>query len=139
MRFEFDSGSGIEIETMWVSPLKDGHYVVDNIPFYVPSISLGDVVNGAMQHSELVFKSVHQYSGHSTVRLVLFNVDDVSLVSSRLNLLGCDVEISEIRSLLAVDVPPSVAWASVQALLGEFVTAGLADYEESAISRVHVP
>jgi hypothetical protein len=70
LRFRFQNAAGEdETETMWVIKRDDG-YEIDNIPFYVKELALGDVVDakpdasGVLWYSELI-----RPSGHSTIHL----------------------------------------------------------------------
>lgn len=52
IRFSFTDASGnTEIETMWAVTREDG-YELDNIPFYVKELALGDVVSVPRRRTE---------------------------------------------------------------------------------------
>lgn len=39
----FKNNDRIEEEAIWAEKMEDGHYKVDNIPFYAPNLALNDV------------------------------------------------------------------------------------------------
>jgi len=129
----------IEVETMWAIEREDGHEI-DNIPFYVQSIALGDLVaavpgDGGM----LEFSRVTKSSGHSTVRLWFAREEDVSVVREELKRMGCSSEISNLSRLVAVDVPPTVSYAKVKAFLDEGEAAERFEYEEGCLGQEPTP
>lgn len=134
IRFSFTDASGnTEIETMWAVTREDG-YELDNIPFYVKELALGDVVSvsttpeGTLWHSGLV-----RASGHSTVRLWFASEIDVIRVRGELKTLGCPSELSDLPRLVAVDVPPSIAYADVKAYLDQGEAGGTFEYQEACL------
>ena len=140
MIFTFATENGEEIETMWVRAIGDDKYVVDNIPFYVKLISLNDIVGGKKNaEGDLVFDSVVTSGGHSTIRIVVFDQSKVAEVCQTCEGLKCSIEIADNKKLLAVDVPPHISWDHVIGRISSLAEAGLVDYEEASISRVHVP
>lgn len=63
------------VETMWVEALGKDRYRVDNIPFFVKPLAVNDIVRGQRSDpsSDLVlFSSRLEWSGRSTVRIVVF-------------------------------------------------------------------
>jgi len=60
-------------ETLWCVPTKSGTYVVDNIPFFVREISLGDEIEVVKKNEVLQFSRLVKKSRNSTVRVSLRN------------------------------------------------------------------
>lgn len=134
IRFPFTNTTGDdEIETMWALKRDDG-YEIDNIPFYVKEIALGDVVaatpdaDGALWYSELI-----RPSGHSTIRLLFSNVASVGAVRDELRRMGCSSELSDIPRLVAIDVPPSAPYEQVKAFLDRGEAEGRFEYQEACL------
>jgi hypothetical protein len=134
LRFWFENVAGEDdIETMWAIKRDDG-YVLDNIPFYVKELALGDVVDarpdaeGVLWFSELV-----RPSGHSTIRLWFSGDEDRESVREALRRMGCASEVSDLPRLVAVDVPPEVPYEKVKAFLEQGERAGRFEYEEACL------
>jgi hypothetical protein len=49
----------------------------------------------------------------------------------------CQGEISDTKTLIAIDVPPTVRWRDVISDLQRMSSAGILDWEESAIAESH--
>lgn len=127
-----DDGT-FEVESLWAVPVAIG-YRLDNIPFFVRGLAWGDVVSveaepdGGLRYKELVATS-----GHSTVRVLLSFPGDTQRVRDELGALGCSSERWR-NNLIAVDVPPNVAYESVRSYLDIGEKAGLFEYEEGCLA-----
>lgn len=126
---------GHGIESVWAIPLKNGQYKIDNILFYAPEYSLGDIVNVENRNGELFVKSLVSESGHSTIRLIFNNISDVKQTREFLKGLGCDSEISEVPILISVDIPPIVSYSKIKEYLIEGEKMEKWSYEESCIAH----
>jgi hypothetical protein len=104
-------------ENLWAAPIKEKHFRIESIPFFVYGVSLGDIVT-AMPDNEgrLQFGEVVKPSGHKTLRArsgdLLKNEVHRNEVIAHLRKLGSDVEALRSR-LLAIDVPPNVSLEAV--------------------------
>ena len=134
VRFPFEnSEGGSETETLWMIKREAG-YELDNIPFYVQELALGDIVvarpdeSGALWFSELV-----RPSGHSTLHLWFAQEKDVEPVRAALRQMGCPSEVSDLPRLVAVDVPPEVPYQRVKAFLQQGEGAGQFEYQEACL------
>jgi Domain of unknown function (DUF4265) len=124
-----------ELESVWATPVGDG-YQIDNIPFYVREIALGDIVRAEKDDDGMLhFKSLVRPSGHSTVRLWFAKgrEQDVELIRQKLRELGCVSELSDLPRLVAVDIPQSVPYERVRKFLDEVEKTGLLEYEEACL------
>lgn len=140
MRFEVEDDDDLEIETMWVKPVSDSLYEIYNIPFYATGIAYGDIVLGESDPDGMLkFVKVVRGGGHSTVRVFVFSESKVREVCAAFEDLDCQIEISDIKTLLAIDVPPSTEWINVETTLKKLASEGTLDWEEAALSRHHVP
>jgi len=122
-------------EHLWTVPCGAGEYEVDNIPFFATGISSGDVISAHAQDDQLIFDQVVRYGGHSTVRCVVFDVDQKENIQKALARLGCETEGSHMSKLFAVDVPAPVNYAEVISYLEEKEAENLLDYEEASIQH----
>lgn len=120
-------------EHLWARAVGADLYLIDNTPFFVYGISFGDTVKAEPESGLLVYKQTVKRSLHSTLRVMVFREDQVDQLREMLASLGCPTELSHIRGLVAVDVPPAVSFPLVRALLGEGEERGDWEYEESAL------
>lgn len=124
-----------EWESMWAVPLGGGCYRLDSIPFYAVGISSEDVVAATNVDGELLFERLVEEGGHTTVRLLCWNDADVEPVRAALRDLGCASELSDIRGLIAVDVPPAVDYKRVREFLINGTDTDRWDVEESCLAH----
>lgn len=95
------------------------HFKIESVPFYLKSISRGDIVE-ARRREFLEYVRVVRRGGSNTYRLLLKerHHDDPDFTINELKGKGLQVE-QEHGMLLAVDVPPSVDQSAVDAFLIE--------------------
>lgn len=120
------------VETVWAETTANG-FVIANIPFFALGVSEGDIVEIEHANGENIFTGVVSYSGHSTVRIVVFDLSNVDDVCQHLIGLGCLIEKSHIPGLLAVDIPPEVDTDVLRQYLAEGEEAEFFSYEEAAV------
>jgi hypothetical protein len=140
VRFTFENADGApEVETLWAVAEGDG-LKIDNIPFYATGIACGDVVAVRRDDNGLLwFDSLIAPGGHCTVRVLLAREEDVSPLRERLREMGCASEVSDIRRLISVDVPPTVRYADVRQFLDDGEHEGRFEYEEGCLAQPHDP
>lgn len=115
----------VEVESLWASAVDDG-YALDNIPFFVRGVALGDVVSAeAADDGALEFERVVRRGGHSTFRIWLRDQSAAEMRKTidALLALGLGVE-KDFTGLLAVDIPPEVSLDDAEAALFEGVDSG---------------
>lgn len=122
-------------ETLWARASGDGHYTLDNTPFFARGVSSGDVVAAVEQTSgDLVFAGLVAQGGHRTVRIVCDQPEAVARVRDAVARMGCKSEQSHIATLVAVDVPPEVSSLDFLKFLEEAQAAGLLnEWEEGSV------
>lgn len=129
-----DANGEYELESAWAMKVGD-HYKLDNILFYAPEYSWGDVVSVEERSGELYVTGLVKESGHSTVRILFNDQKDVQDVRDQLKKMGCDSEISNMPTLVAVDIPPQVDYATVKEFLEEGMRNEKWGYEESCLAQ----
>jgi hypothetical protein len=148
IRFDLlQDGSGyppVGVEYLWAVPLENGRYRIDNIPFFVLGVSCEDIVNAQEDQTGMLrFVSLASEGGHSTVRLILFDItegdaplsDRTQQLREKLRHLGCPSEQSHIPGLFSVDIPPSVNFIEIRTLLQQGASDDLWDYEEATVAH----
>jgi hypothetical protein len=124
-------------EHLWAIPRGD-RYEIDNVPFFAKGVSAGDLVAAHNDGGQLVFDKVLDFGGHSTVRVVMYDLAQKDAMRNKLTQLGCETEGSHLPKLFAIDVPPTVNYTEVIALLAEKADEEILDYEEASIQhRLH--
>jgi hypothetical protein len=125
-----------DYENLWAVPVGEGLFRIDNIPFFAQSIALGDIVAASPEEGLLRFKGVVQPSGHSTVRLIIYDEPEVPKILEHFNQLGCESERSHIPGLIALDVPTSISWSVIQRELEAGHAQARWDYEEACLGQL---
>ena len=123
------------IETVWAIQIEE-NYKIDNIPFYATSIALNDIVSAEFRNGQLYYTGLVEASGHSVVQIIFFSEADIKSTTDRLIELGCSWEGSHHPTYIAVDIPPSISYASVRAYLDEVAATGALDYKEACLGFV---
>lgn len=127
-----DGGDGIE--SAWATP-EGEFFKLDNILFYAPEYSLGDIVSVENRNGELFVNGLVEESGHSTVRIIFSELMAVGETREYLKNLGCDSEISNIPTLIAVDIPPEVNYKNIKSYLDQGTELSKWGYEEACIAH----
>jgi hypothetical protein len=122
-------------ESVWATETTNGGFIIDNIPFFTRQATYGDVVEVRRMGEELYYVTTRERSGNSLLRVVFFDGHDPSGLRSDLAKLGCSTEQSHLRSLIAVNVPPTVPIDEVRRLLNEGCSKGIWDYEEAILRQ----
>ncbi|HLL05723.1 MAG TPA: DUF4265 domain-containing protein [Myxococcaceae bacterium] len=124
-----------DYENLWVTVAGNGLYRVGNIPFFAMDIALGDLVEAEPDDGLLRFRRVVQPSGHSTMRVIVYDKEEVAAVRELFKAMGCSVEQSHIPGLIALDVPPSISLAQAQQTLAEGESQERWGYEEACLAE----
>jgi hypothetical protein len=122
-------------ETLWAIKVGDGLFKIDNIPFFALGIAVNDIVSAVPEENAFRFKDVAQPSGHSTLRVVVYDAADVPAVRALFKQLGCSTELSHLPRLLAVDVPPSVSLEELKQVLESGRHQDRWGYEEACLAQ----
>ena len=120
-------------EMLWAIPRGGGQFELDNIPFFAKGVASGDLIAVVTQGERLIFDRLLSEGGHSTIRIIMYELSLKDSIREMLRGLGCETEGSHLPSLFAVDVPPSADYQLVVSLLDEKARADILEYEESAL------
>lgn len=119
-------------ERLWCGKEMHG-YRVDNIPFYVPNIALGDLIKVEKVNGELWFEDLIRASGNSVIQLRILTNSSQSDVGRIFEKLGCEWEGSDRADLIAISVPSQIDYAIVEEILVEGDRNGKWDYREACL------
>ena len=120
-------------ESLWGTQHGEDTFIIDNIPFYACGISIGDLVKARDVQGELRFEEVVRYSGHGTVRIIIYDTSEVQTIREELDQLGCSSELSHVSGLIAIDIPPEATFDELHKFLENGEKLGRFDYEEAAV------
>ena len=121
-----------DIESVWAS--ADGEYFrIDNIPFFAIGISDGDVVQATKREDEWWFDRLISPSSQSTIRVLLCDESDISLIRDYAHKMGCKTELNELANLVAIGVPATVRIKQLTNFLERGEQTGRWTYEEFAL------
>jgi hypothetical protein len=124
----------VDWERLWAIPKGDQLYELDNIPFFALDVASADLVAVSENSAgELIFGSVAVSGMHSTIRVIMFDLDAKDATMKTLESLGCQWEGSHLPKLCAIDVPPQVDYELVMDFLNQRAGDGVLDYEEAAV------
>ena len=132
---EYEDEGEIILESVWTTPIGE-YFRIDNIPFYAESIAFGDLVSAKEENGELIFDSLIEASGHSVIQIIFYDKKDVDRVTQDLINLGCEWEGSHIATYIAVDVPPSVPYKTIQAYLDQKTSEEVLGYKEACLGSL---
>jgi hypothetical protein len=126
----------IAAESVWAGVTPENRFVLDNIPFFTREATFEDVVSADEDNEgNLWFSEIRVRSENSLLRVVLFETDRLNELRQQLVDLGCATEWSGAQNLLAINVPGTVALASIQTHLHEKSLLGWLDYEEPILRQ----
>lgn len=126
----------VAVESLWAEPgTKPDEYVIDNVPFFVRDVTVGDTVQVRKEDGHRWFESLVSRSQNSLVRVVFFDRTCVDTVSEQLVALGCSTEYLREHNLMAVSIPITVALTDIQTYLQSEASAGRIDFEEPILRQ----
>ena len=131
----------IVVETLWAEVIDEekGWYKIDNIPFYGAEFSCGDVVLAEYDEEEmcLVYKKVVEYSGNSTVQVVVFEDGfDIESLREEFNELGFSSEKAG-SSYFVLEIPFEKNYNIIYTKLLALQNKGLLEFAEPILSEKH--
>ena len=106
-------------EHLWARRVGDSLFELDNTPFFARGVSYRDLVRAEEAEGMNVFRELVRPSGHSTIRVILFDQGLTGGLRRSLHDLGCASEAGHVPDLIAIDVPPTVNLTDVRKLLDD--------------------
>jgi len=128
-------------ETMWaleIDPEK-GHYQLDSIPFYGPSIATNDVFKATFDESEgfLVYESTVTTSGNSIVLVMITKQGyNKELLRQALKQRHCDSEVLNDR-YFSMEITKAIDYTLIKELLEDYQAKEIINYAEPCLSKKH--
>jgi hypothetical protein len=135
-----DGWPPVASERLWAFHLGDDRYRIDNVPWFVRDLAVGDVVRARLPDADShpVFVEVVERSDHVTIRLVCFRrgplEGDLARALEPFTALGVYGEGASQYGMLALDIGPTAPLPAVVSTLRQGVEDGSWEYEEGRIS-----
>ncbi len=135
-----DGWPPVGAERLWATDLGGGAYRIDNVPWFVRDLAVGDVVRAHAPDagSHPVFREIVERSDHVTVRLICFRngplEGNLARALEPFTALGVYGEGTAQYSMLALDIEPTAPLASIVSTLRHGVAEGWWEYEEGRIT-----
>lgn len=139
-----DGWPPVGTERLWAVPLGEDFCRIDNPPWFVPDLAVGDVVRAASPDpdSHPFFVELVQRSNHVTVRLVCFRAGplegDLARALEPFTELGVYGEGVPNYGMLALDIEPSAPLDQIVSLLRHGSEFGWWEYEEGRITQAWI-
>lgn len=132
----------IVVETIWTEIIdeKKGLYKIDNIPFYGPDFSCGDIVFAEYDEEEerITYRKVVENSGNSTVQIIILNEKiEVENLRNEFKNLGCESEGTG-SNYFVMEVLYEINYNPIFQKLTELEKAEMISFAEPNISEKHI-
>lgn len=140
-RFHSDVLDEETVETMWATIIDKAKrlYKLDSIPFYAPLVASDDIVFAEFDEQEqmLTYRKTVEYSGNSTVQIVLMdNSKDINQIRDLFKELGCVSEkVNEVY--FSMEIPLAVDYKNIKNKLDELEIQGTIGYAEPCLASGH--
>jgi hypothetical protein len=137
-----DGWPPVSSEDVWGVAVSEDMIRVDNIPWFVRDVSVGDLIR-VRPLSAGLYKAVEKiaWSGNCTIRIILLDpgmemrAGGIAEVVAKFDTLGADGEILATYNMAAINIPPSANVREAKMLLIEGEGKGWWTYEEACVGR----
>lgn len=120
-------------ERLWARKLDDDLYEIDNIPFFVRDLSLGDRISvDAAAPGGLVYRGTRERSSNSTIRVFIIREEVRTALFGEIEKSGAEYELGAIPDMVAINIPVNSDVAGLLRYLDEASREKALDYEQAA-------
>lgn len=132
----------IVVETLWTNIIdkSKGLYEIDNIPFYGPEFSCGDIVFAEYDEAEerITFREVVKSSGNSTIQVIILDENiNVENLRNEFKALGCESERTG-NNYFVMEVLYNQNYSQIFNKLTELENTDKISFAEPNISQKHL-
>lgn len=132
-----DLNGNVSEELIWVKPIENELYKIDNIPFFAPNLAYEDIISIEHEGDKLYFENLIEMSGNSTVQFVFFeknkNIENVML--KQIESFQCGWEGMEGGGYYSLNIPENVNYKDIREFLED--KKEILDYKEACLSAKH--
>lgn len=112
VKVRFHGTQSRDSETLWVSPISDDIYQLENSPFFAYGVSWKDLIKAKLGKDQfLEYVGCVKKSGNRTLRIIFQDFQSseqpAQAILKQLTELGCSYEGMQPR-LISINVPPEV-------------------------------
>ena len=113
------------------------YYQIKSIPAFAKNLAFDDLVEAENDKGSLYFEKLIKESGHSTIHIVIFDLNIRNEIISTLKSFGCGV--NEINSIdyLVIDVPPLIHYLPIKDFLMSKESTQQISFAEACLSYQH--
>ena len=129
------------VETLWAEIIdaQKGLFKIDNIPFYGPEFSCGDIIFAQYDDYEeqLTYRKLIKPSGNSTIQIIVMDENlDVQNLRKEFKNLGCESEATGSKYFV-MGIPFEINYDPIFKKLTELENNGSIGFAEAVISDRH--
>lgn len=125
-----------DYERIWAKRLTGDLWELDNVPFFVTDVSNRDTISIEKdEDGDLIFKKLEKSGGHSTIRIYFNDEKFIKEVREEIKKMGCSSEGSNIKSLVAIDIPKDCNISNIRDFLEKIQTQGIIDIDDGHIQH----
>lgn len=125
----------VSVESLWVSPIGNGNYIIENIPFFIYGISRGYEISVENKKGVFYFKSICRPSNSSVFRAIIKDKSNIEMISSFFKNLQCLIEYNSFYNLISIEIPEIVDANLILNSLINFENDDYLDFEEGVLNH----
>ncbi len=130
----YDLEDNLAVESVWA--IKEGdYYRIKNIPFFAPNIAYDDLISVEDDEGELFYDDTIEESGNSTVQIIIYDENNVKVVTEELEKLGCEWEGSHLKTYISVNIPKEIEYNPIKIYLQYGRENQIFDYQEACLAH----
>jgi hypothetical protein len=122
----------VDSEGLWATPLGEGRYRIENVPWFARNLAAGDVVSAVEHEGDRWIMQGLEWSGHLTVRVA--HRDPAAVLEALADLGVRGESAAPAYEIMALDIPPDADFRAIRARLRAGKSAGTWDYDEACVS-----
>jgi Domain of unknown function (DUF4265) len=134
-RIPKENQNGFEGEWLWCRHFSKETCEIDNSPFRIYGISIGDIISYVKEGDNLIFSSLVKRGGHSTYRVILPAAkghDYFLRYWDDMAKFGCTYEGAEgDRRIYSIDIPNISNVSAAYSTLQKYEDLGVWEFEEA--------
>ena len=111
------------------------YYRISSLPFEATNIALNDLIDIRKIDGKTYFQKMIKNSGHSLIQMIVYKEREIRKIGRELEELGCTWKRSDIKNLIAFDIPPHIPYAPIRKWLDQGEKEDRWGYKEACLSH----